>query len=146
MTVAQLLRTEAGSRYSDVASDPATQALGTLTLAAMRQAAKCAGFENDFIVFTNEDVISTHDSIQIPTLVIHDPEDPLAPINHVDWFIAGCPSCERVSVHAAGHLIWVGPEAEIMHRTRLQFLEEHGKPAAQRGALDRDSPRTSKAK
>ena len=43
----------------------------------------------------------------------------------VEWFVSQCRNCERVSVHAAGHLIWVGPDADVMHQTRMRFLKEH---------------------
>jgi pimeloyl-ACP methyl ester carboxylesterase len=69
--------------------------------------------------------------VQTPTLIVHDVKDPSAPPEHVDWFVSHCPNCEQASVHAAGHLIWVGPDAEVMHRTRVRFLKEHAKSAAQ---------------
>ena len=124
MSVKQFLKMEAGARYPDVAGDPASLTLCTTTLAAMAQGTKCAGFENDFVVFTNEDIIGTDGSLETPTLVIHDANDPLAPVAHVDWFVSKVPHCERASLHTAGHLIWVGPDADVMHRTRLRFLKE----------------------
>ena len=130
MTAAQFLKAEAGGRYPDVAGEPASQALCETALAAMREGVKCAGFENDFAVFTGEDVLGPGGSIQTPTLVIHDAEDPMAPADHVDWFVSKCQNCERLSVHAAGHLIWVGPDVDVMHQTRVRFLKEHAKRAA----------------
>jgi pimeloyl-ACP methyl ester carboxylesterase len=130
MTVAQFLKTEAGGRYPEVADDPASQTLCKQTLAAMGQGTQCAGFENDFVVFTSEDIIGPDGSLQTPTLVIHDEMDPSAPVGHVDWFASKCPTCERVSVRAAGHLIWVGPDADVMHQTRVRFLKEHAKSVA----------------
>ena len=128
MTVTQFLWMEAGDRYPDVANDPASQTLCTMALAAMVRCTKYAGFENDFAVFTGEEIVGAGDSIQIPTLVIHDVKDPVAPVDHVEWFASRCSRCERVSVHAAGHLIWAGPEADLMHQTRVQFLKAHASP------------------
>jgi len=125
MTATQLLKTEAGERYPDVAGDPVSQTLSTTTLAAMGQGTRYAGFENDFVVFTNEDIIGANSSMQTPTLIMHDVKDPLAPVDHVVWFVSRFPRCERVSVHAAGHLIWVGPDADVMHQSRTRFLKEH---------------------
>lgn len=125
MTVAQFLKTEAGNRYPEVAGDPAAQTLCEKTLAAMDRGVRCAGFENDFIVFTGEDIIDPDGSVRTPTLIIHDVTDPVAPEDHVAWLVAKCPHCETVSVHAAGHLIWVGPGADVMHRARVRFLREH---------------------
>lgn len=130
MTVAQFLKTEAGDRYLDVAGDPATKTLCERTLAAMAQGMEYAGFENDFVVFISEDIIGPDSLMHTPALVIHDVKDPSAPVDHVDWFVSKCPKCERVSVRAAGHLIWVGPDAEVMHQARVRFLKEHAKCAA----------------
>jgi pimeloyl-ACP methyl ester carboxylesterase len=131
MTAAQFLRTETGDRYSDVAGDPACQALAEKSLAAMAQSGGCPGFENDFVVFTSEDIIGPGGSVQAPTLVIHDEADPMAPVDHVAWFAANCPRCQTVSVHAAGHLIWVGLGATAMHTARVRFLREHARRAAE---------------
>ena len=134
MTVAQFLKTEAGERYPEVADDPACQALGEKTLAAMAQGVRCAGFENDFVVFTSEDVIGPDRSMRTPTLIIHDVSDPMAPEDHVAWLVAEWPQCETISVHTAGHLIWVGPGTEVMHRARVRFLREHASRAAEPNA------------
>ena len=129
MSVKQLMKTEAGGRYNDVAADPATEALCRTTLTAMKQGTKSPGFENDFVVFISEDIPGENSSLEAPTLMIHDEQDPMAPVDHVDWFASMVPDCERVSVHAAGHLIWVGPEADVMHKSRVRFLREHTKGA-----------------
>jgi pimeloyl-ACP methyl ester carboxylesterase len=91
----------------------------------MAQGTKYAGFENDFLVFTNEAIIGANDSLKTPTLIIHDIKDPLAPVDHIDWFLSLFPQCERLSVHTAGHLVWVGPDADAMHHTRVRFLKRH---------------------
>lgn len=134
MTAAQFLKTEAEDRYPDVADDPAAHALCETTLAAMAQGTRYEGFENDFVVFTSEDIIGPDGSVQTPTLVIHDETDPMAPVAHVAWFAANCARCETVPVHAAGHLIWVGPEADVMHKARVRFLREQARRAAEAGA------------
>ena len=131
MTIAQFLKAQAGDRYPEVAGDPAFQTLGEQTLAAMGRVAGYAGFENDFVIFTSEDIVGLGGSVQTPTLVIHDEADPVAPVDHVAWFVTNCSRCETVSVHAAGHLIWVGPGAEVIHKARVRFLREHGKRAAE---------------
>jgi pimeloyl-ACP methyl ester carboxylesterase len=135
MTVAQFLKTEAGDRYPEVAGDPACQTLCEKTLAAMAHGVWAEGFENDFVVFTSEDIIGADGSLQLPALVLHDEMDPMAPVDHVAWFVAKCSQCETVSVRAAGHLIWVGPGAEVMHRARVHFLREHAKDAAEPSAV-----------
>jgi pimeloyl-ACP methyl ester carboxylesterase len=96
----------------------------------MAQCVICAGFENDFAVFTNEEIVGPDSLVPGPTLLVHDEADPMAPADHVAWFAANCPRCETVSVHAAGHLIWVGPGANVMHQARVRFLREYAKRAA----------------
>lgn len=125
MSVKQFLKTEAGDRYADVADDPDAQNLASLSLTAMARGTRCPGFENDFSVFLNEEILGTSESSIAPTLVIHDERDPVAPRDHVEWFISRVPQCERVSLHTAGHLIWVGPDAERVHETRVRFLMRH---------------------
>jgi pimeloyl-ACP methyl ester carboxylesterase len=127
MNVGQFLKSEAGDRYADVATDPATQRLCQTTLAAMARGTKYAGFENDIVVFSNEVIAGPGSSLQAPTLILHDVKDPMAPVDHVDWFVSNFPNCERISVHVAGHLIWVGPDADIVQRSRVRFLREHAK-------------------
>ncbi len=126
MTAAQFLKMEAGERYADIADDPALQALGNATLAAMHHAVHSPGFDNDFAVFTGEEIIGPADVLKPPALVLHDALDPIAPAEHVDWFVSRFPQCECVTVRTAGHLIWAGPEAGLMHGTRVRFLREHG--------------------
>ena len=91
----------------------------------MAHGTRCAGFENDFLVFMHEDLFNRGCSIKAPTLLIHDASDPFAPVDHVQWFMSKVPHCKQVSVHAAGHLIWIGRDADLMHATRVQFLREH---------------------
>jgi pimeloyl-ACP methyl ester carboxylesterase len=125
MTAVQFLKMEAGERYADVANEPALQTLCTATLTSMHHAVNSPGFDNDFVVFTGEEIIGPADVLQPPTLVIHDALDPIAPVDHVDWFVSRFPRCERVTVHAAGHLIWAGPDAALMHESRVRFLRDH---------------------
>jgi pimeloyl-ACP methyl ester carboxylesterase len=131
MTASQFLKSEAGERYPDVAADPACRALCEQTLTAMVQGTRCAGFDNDFAVFTGEDILAPGGLVHTPTLIIHDASDPMAPQDHVWWLVARYPQCEVIPVHAAGHLIWVGPGADAMHKARVRFLREHARREAE---------------
>jgi pimeloyl-ACP methyl ester carboxylesterase len=122
MSAARLLQAETGSRYPEAARDPRALALCEATLAAMRQGTLYPGFENDFDVFINEDIIGPDRRIETPTLILHDEADPTAPVEHVNWLVSRCTQCERVSLHAAGHLVWVGPDSNAMHQKRVRFL------------------------
>lgn len=126
MAVAKYLKMEAGERYAEVADDPAAKKLCEETLVAMSAGTRCPGFENDFLVFRDEEILlDTHENpIQAPTLVLHDPLDPMATVEHVEWFASRVPHCETVSLRLCGHLVWCGPEADLMHRTRVAFLKK----------------------
>jgi len=80
-----------------------------------------AGFDNDFRILLHEQSIRPG-AVSCPTLVIHDEFDPVAPIEHAEWAVASIPGVERCYVWAAGHMIWLGPEVEKMHRRRVEFL------------------------
>ena len=124
MSPQQFLKMEAGDRYSDVVDDPEVISFCESSLAAMAHGIQFPGFENDFRIFLNEDVLSTSESIKKPTLVIHDPIDPIAPVCHVDWLVSKVRHCERVSLRTAGHLIWVGPDAKSTYQARARFLRD----------------------
>jgi pimeloyl-ACP methyl ester carboxylesterase len=125
MGVRQFLKMETGDRYSEFVDDPTVLSLCKSTLAAMAHGIRYSGFENDFAIFTDEEIIDASRAIDTRTLVIHDASDPMAPVDHVEWFASHVPHCRRVSVHTAGHLIWAGPDADLMHQTRVSFLKEY---------------------
>jgi pimeloyl-ACP methyl ester carboxylesterase len=129
MTVDQFLKMEAGDRYASVSDDPAARELCRESLSAMSRGIAQLGFENDFVVFTNESILDSTTTIALPVLVIHDSHDPMAPVDHVDWFSSIVNHCERVTIHAAGHLIWVGPDSHVMHDSRVRFLRAHAQSA-----------------
>ncbi len=114
---------QAGERYADVVDDPLSKKLCEDTLAAMAQGTRCTGFENDFLIFKDEEILGNGGTIEAPTLVLHDELDPMAPVDHVDWFISRVPHCERISPQVAGHLVWAGRDADLMHETRVRFLK-----------------------
>ena len=64
-------------------------------------------------------------AIECPTLLIHDPFDPVAPIDHANWVADCIPQAERCLVHAGGHFVWIGKDAVEMHRRRVVFLRQN---------------------
>ena len=126
MGAAKYLKMEAGRRYSEVADDPVAIKLCEDTLAALDSGTRFPGFENDLLVFRDEEILPETDEIpfQAPTLVLHDLLDPLAPVEHVEWFASRVPHCEAVSLRLGGHLVWCGAEADLMHETRVKFLKK----------------------
>ena len=122
MSATQFLKNEAGDRYAEIADNLTAQDLAASTLAAMAIGVSFPGFANDFMIFTREEILPEGGFTLPPTLILHDPLDPLAPVEHVDWFVSRCPNCERVPLNAGGHLIWVGRDAERMREMRVRFL------------------------
>jgi pimeloyl-ACP methyl ester carboxylesterase len=125
MTAEKFLKAEAGDRYADVVGDPETQRLCQMTLDAMANGTRYAGFENDFLVFAHDVIVGSQAVITSPVLILHDEKDPVATVEHVNWFTEHYPHCKRIALHAAGHLIWVGPQSDQMLRVRSEFLRQH---------------------
>jgi pimeloyl-ACP methyl ester carboxylesterase len=125
MTLDQFTKLQSGVRYDSVRNDPSVRALCCDSLIAMKTELSSPGFENDFIVFTTEDIIKDQDALAIPTMIVHDCCDPIAPVAHVDWFKSIVPNCKCVSIHASGHLVWAGPDVNVMQESRARFIAEH---------------------
>jgi pimeloyl-ACP methyl ester carboxylesterase len=120
-----LLRLETGRRFDEAGGNQAALELCQVTLRCMKECQRrSAGFDNDVKILLQEDLLLPG-AVTCPTLVIHDDLDPLAPVAHRDWSIACIPHAERCDVHALGHLIWIGADAEAMHRERVEFMRRH---------------------
>ncbi|MCA9264432.1 MAG: alpha/beta hydrolase [Planctomycetales bacterium] len=124
LTTAQFLEMEAGTRYASVKDDRHALEVAEASLDMMKKGVKFPGFENDMRIFVREDVFAEWDILRPPTMVIHDPVDPMAPVSQIDWFCSRVPSCRRFNVETAGHLVWAGRDFELVHETRVQFLRE----------------------
>lgn len=125
MTPSQFLRMEAGERYPEVKNDRHALEVAEASIDLMKKGLGFPGFENDMRIFVQEDVIAETDKLHVPSMVIHDPLDPMAPVAQIEWFCSLVPSCQRVTVEAAGHLVWAGRDFERVHESRVQFLREH---------------------
>lgn len=125
ITPEKFLQLEAGARYPEVAADPRALEISAATIASMKRVTRAPGFKNDMRLYVDEDVLDDQSNLDVPTLVIHDELDPLAPVAHVDWFCSRVPTASRLTIRAAGHLVWAGPDAHHMHASRLDFLHAH---------------------
>src|SRR5262245_40697984 len=65
------------------------------------------------------------DSIRAPTLIIHDGKDPFVPVLHAQEAKARLPQATLRTFSLAGHIIWLGRQARLMHETRVAFLKRH---------------------
>jgi pimeloyl-ACP methyl ester carboxylesterase len=83
-----------------------------------------AGIENDWANAVGEPWLKP-DSVHCPTLILHDPSDPLVPFAHVKWALRCIPHAKHCDLCAGGHLIWVGKDAERMRMERSDFLLRH---------------------
>jgi pimeloyl-ACP methyl ester carboxylesterase len=122
ITAKQMLKLEAGKRFDCVADNSDALAIAQATVEAMRHGIRFPGFENDMRIFVTEDILNDGAEIESPLLVIHDTCDPMAPMAHIDWISSLVPHCQRLNVETAGHLIWAGPDSEVMHKSRVEFL------------------------
>jgi pimeloyl-ACP methyl ester carboxylesterase len=117
-----------GERSGAMEGDEATQSLVPLLVASeLRCAGQPAGIENDWANAVGEPWL-TPGSVCCPTLILHDRADPLVPTAHVEWARRSIPDAEYCDLHAGGHLIWVGRDADKMRQVRTAFLKESQKP------------------
>lgn len=124
ITAAQFLKMEAGARYESIRSDQHALKVAAGSIELMKKGVMFPGFENDMRIFVTEDVFAKGNTLQPPSMVIHDVVDPMAPVAQIDWFCNLVPSCQRVNVETAGHLVWAGRDAELVHESRVRFLRD----------------------
>lgn len=124
ITAGQFLKMEAGARYESIKSDQHALKVAAGSIELMKKGVMFAGFENDMRIFVTEDVFEEGNKLQPRSMVIHDVVDPMAPVAQIDWFCNLVPSCQRVSVETAGHLVWAGRDAELVHESRVRFLRD----------------------
>ena len=125
MKIQKFLKMEAGQRFAELVDDRDAERFCALSLYAMIHGTRCNGFLNDFEIFVHEDILDRTDVIHTPTLVLFDPLDPMAPAEHVNWFTSIASDCQQLPLHVAGHLVWVGQDAETMHQARAAFIRKH---------------------
>lgn len=119
------LKRSSGRRFADVQTNESALELCRTSLSSMAECLRQpAGFDNDFRILLHEQAMQPG-AVSCPTLVIHDELDPVAPVEHAEWAVANIPGAEHCNVRAAGHLIWVGRDADEMHRRRVEFLRRH---------------------
>lgn len=119
------LRDLTGTRYSAIQNDPAAQQLAESVhrdLSEFRHMR--SGYRNDLATWLREDVLA-NGRVSCPTLILHDPQDPAAPICHAHYAADSIPGAELVELNSGGHLIWYGPDAQRMRSKRSAFLSQH---------------------
>jgi pimeloyl-ACP methyl ester carboxylesterase len=119
------LRDLVGSRFSEVQNESgAWDFAESVRNSLMDFSHERAGYCNDIATWVREDVLATGRPT-CPTLLLYDRQDPAAPFCHAEFAAATIPGAELVELHAAGHLIWFGRDAERMQQRRSEFLREN---------------------
>jgi pimeloyl-ACP methyl ester carboxylesterase len=110
-----------GSRLQEARADPAfTAALNRIMHDDKENA---PGKLNDARhIFLAKSDYCPWDAVTAPTLVIHDPEDPLVPLIHAEEVAQRLKHAKLRTYRLGGHLIYVGADAMRMHRERVNFL------------------------
>jgi len=111
-----------GDRYDDLADDKdALARISKLTTLSLECARSPTGIENDWAMLVGDNSISEQ-TIQCPTLIIHDRADPLVPFAHAEWSQQTIAHARLLDVHAGGHLIWFGQDYASLHNVRVEFI------------------------
>jgi pimeloyl-ACP methyl ester carboxylesterase len=112
-------------RFAELRDSPALQSLEGLMAASAVRCSQCpAGIENDWACWAGEPWL-TPGSVGCPALILHDRADAAVPIAHVEWAMHCIPGAQFCELHAGGHLIWVGRDAEKMRQERAAFIRRH---------------------
>jgi pimeloyl-ACP methyl ester carboxylesterase len=118
------LRQMSGSRFPEIRDNlDAVQQITELTSMTLMCAATPAGIQNDWAIMVGANGVD-HNTIACPTLIVHDPADPLVPFAHAEWSKSCIPQSRLLTIHAGGHLIWFGKDSSDMHTQRVQFIRD----------------------
>lgn len=121
----QCLCNLSGPRFAEVQHDPIALQMAEAAYNELRRLRfHRLGYYNDLRAWTTEDVLATG-KVKCPTLILHDPLDPIAPFKHAEYAAKVIEHSELLSLHAAGHLIWAGRDAQQMQQCRSEFLRRH---------------------
>jgi pimeloyl-ACP methyl ester carboxylesterase len=110
------------NRFAEIRGSPALESLDSLLAGSMlRCSERPEGIENDWANWTGEPWL-TPNSVECPTLILHDRADAVVPIAHAEWAMHCIPSAQFCELHAGGHLIWVGRDHDKMRSQRAAFI------------------------
>lgn len=125
LTDEEFVKALAGDRLAEAKEDPAFTAVTAKML--REDPANKSGERNDVrTVFFSKTSYCHWESITAPTLLIHDEKDVFVPIAHAEEAKSRLRHATLRKFALGGHIVWLGPEAPLMHETRVQFLKLHG--------------------
>jgi pimeloyl-ACP methyl ester carboxylesterase len=117
-----LLNAIVGVRKPEVEADPAyREYMASLrpTLDAAHKAGKDSDIENVFLT-----VAGYFSGEMPPTLIIHDPQDPLVPFVHASYANVNIEQSSVLTTNG-GHFMWLGSESVRLGKERIEFLKQH---------------------
>jgi pimeloyl-ACP methyl ester carboxylesterase len=122
-SVGPVLRFYSGSRYAGLRDDEAVnRMMKQLVTSSTGCARRPAGIDNDLeVLFDPASTVPTQ-SIECPTLIIHDRADPVVPFYHAQWTRQAVPQARISDLILGGHLIWFGRDVAAMHTERMRFV------------------------
>jgi pimeloyl-ACP methyl ester carboxylesterase len=121
----RIIRGMSGNRYPEIENDEAATTLAPLLVESeLRCAEQPEGIENDWAIFFSDPWLLPGE-IRCPTIIFQDEADPLVPFTHAEWAQHSIPGAVLISLHAGGHLIWVGKDAARMRNIRNDFIHQH---------------------
>lgn len=124
-----------GSRLQEARADPAFSAALSRVMRDDKQNA--SGKLNDArSIFLAKSDYCQWEAVTAPTLIIHDPEDPLVPLVHAEDAAQNLKHVTLRTYRLGGHLIYVGADAMKMHRERVRFLRHDQKTERRKGGID----------
>jgi 2-hydroxy-6-oxonona-2,4-dienedioate hydrolase len=116
------LKQMSGSRFPEICNDVSVvQKITELAHLTLDCAAMPVGIQNDWAILVGDNGV-TRNTIACPTLIIHDPTDPLVPFAHAEWSGSCVQGSRLLAIHAGGHLIWFGRDCIRMHAERMAFI------------------------
>ena len=119
------VRDLAGARFADVQEHVSAPQLAKEAFQNVKTTRNYrAGFANDARIWALENVLS-EGSVDCPTLIVHDPEDPHAPVCHAEYAAREIAGAQLLTLELGGHAIWIGRDADAMNSARIDFLRHH---------------------
>jgi pimeloyl-ACP methyl ester carboxylesterase len=110
-----------GARLDKAKEDPAFEAALARIMREEKQ--NSTGELNDArCIFLAKSDYCSWEAVKAPTLIIHDPQDPLVPIVHAHEAAQQIKGAKLRTYRLGGHLIYVGADAQKMHGDRVRFL------------------------
>ena len=80
------------------------------------------GLQNDLALYKTITLMQTS-NIKCPTLIIHSRQDNDVKWEHAQYILDSISQAEILEVFG-GHLMWVGPDADVIKKKRVSFLEK----------------------